>query len=427
MNENPRRGTAPGTPKVSGDPEKFRLNIAEEDMATGTLNVPKRRPAQDNSSYKKVYFTEKERKKEEKEHKKRNKLKAGKNKRVFSFVWIIMVTLISLTVASYLISGANDVLAVGRAEGTVELTIPEGITNDGLTELLYENKLINKPEFFSIYFGYTSDAEYVVPGTYQLAANMDYEYLINTFEAGPNTMEEVEVTFPEGLNALDIAKLLEENEVCSSEEILAAMNDESLYADYSFITELPNKAERYYLIEGYVFPDTYKFYKNDKPETVLAKMLDNFSTRLADVESQIANSSYSLDQIVNIASIIQREAANIEDMSKVSAVLHNRLEWGGEYSIYTLGCDSTIFYPYKTQADVPSDMAGYPSRYDTYEIQGLPAGAICNPGLSAIRAALNPDAEGSEWLYFCHDADGNAYYATNEYDHEQNLILAGLA
>ncbi len=443
MNENPRRGReeplqggdvrtpqgAPrNAPKVSGNPEKFRLNLSDEDIATGMLNVPQRKkqPAMDTVSYKKVYYTEKERKQEEKEHKKRNKLKAGKNKRIFSFVWIIMVALVSLTLATYLIGGANDVLAVGRAEGTVELTIPENLTNDELTDLLYENNLIKKPEFFKLYLGFTSDAKYAVPGTYKFEADMDYEYIINTLEAGNDVKEEVEVTFPEGLNALDIAKLLEENEVCTAEEALAAMNDESLYTDYPFITELPDKEERYYLIEGYIFPDTYKFYKGDEPKAVLTKMLDNFKIRMAEVETLMANSSYSQDQIINIASIIQREAANNEDMAKVSAVLHNRLEWGAEMYIYTLGCDSTIFYPYKTQADVPEEMVGYTSRYNTYEIEGLPAGAICNPGLSAIRAALTPDPEGSDWLYFCHDADGNAYYATNEYDHNINLGLAGL-
>ena len=116
----------------------------------------------------------------------------------------------------------------------------------------------------------------------------------------------------------------------------------------------------------------------------------------------------TLDQVVTLASIIQREAANTQDMANVSAVLHNRLAFGAEYGIYRLQCDSTTFYPYKREEDVPASGALAYGNYDTYEVQGLPAGA-------------------PYYLYFCHASDGTAYYATNEADHQYNLQLAGLA
>lgn len=429
MNENPKNRGNMDEPMVSGNPENFQLNLTDEEIATGTLNVPKRKkqqPNMDTMSSRKVYYTDKERKQEEKEHKKRNKLKAGKNKRIFSLVWIVMVALVSLTVASYLIDGANDVLAVNRPEGSVEVTIPENVTVEQLTQILHENKMIDKPEFFQIYAKFTADMEYIVPGMYQLETNMDYEYIINVLEAGNDAKEVVDVTFPEGVNAVDVAKLLEENEVCEASAALEAMNDAEMFSNYEFISELGYGEDRYYLLEGYLFPDTYQFYKGEEVKSVLGKMLNNYKTRTKELEQSLETLKYSRDEIINIASIIQREAANNDDMYMVSAVLHNRLEWGAEQYIYTLGCDSTIYYPYRTRNDVPEDMAGYESNYNTYDIQGLPAGAICNPGMNAIRAAMNPSEDGSRYLYFCHAEDGTAYYAETEYEHDLNRERAGL-
>ncbi|MEG1426563.1 MAG: endolytic transglycosylase MltG, partial [Oscillospiraceae bacterium] len=137
----------------------------------------------------------------------------------------------------------------------------------------------------------------------------------------------------------------------------------------------------------------------------------------------ITSSQMSMDQIITLASIIQAEAADTGDMYKVSAVLHNRLDRGGEAGTPRLQCDSTIYYPYKNKEDAP---AGYESSYNTYEIQGLPEGAICNPGIDAIKAALNPDPENADSFYFCHSADGTAYYASTAEGHQENLQAAGL-
>ena len=133
----------------------------------------------------------------------------------------------------------------------------------------------------------------------------------------------------------------------------------------------------------------------------------------------------TLDEVLTLASIIQMEAANTDDMYMVSSVLHNRLENGSQYDIYTLDCDSTTYYPYRTKDDVPeAERDTFTSTYNTYTVRGLPAGPICNPGMDAIDAALNP--QDTNYYYFCHDADGNAYYAVTAAEHQQNLVEAGL-
>lgn len=410
----------------------FKLNIDERDLATGTVDLPERRsqPPRPEYSANKAYLTEKERRAEKKAHKKRDKLKARKNRRVFALVWVCMVLLVSFTLASYLIQGSNDFFAANRTEGTTEVTIPENLTSKQLAQILYEAGAIKKPEFFNLYCSITVDEEemeWFQPGVYQLETNMDYQDIISTLQGGNETKEVVTVTFPEGTTALEAAALLEENEVCSAEDFLTAIDSDD-FDDYYGIDQITNGSSKYYKLEGYLFPDTYDFYKGEEIGSVVGKLLTNFKNRVSDLEDKIAASDMTLDEVIIMASIIQREAANVNDMGDVSAVLHNRLDFGGEYGIYRLECDSTTYYPYKRAEDVPETGALSYGDYDTYQIQGLPAGAICNPGLDAIKAALEPNTEGdaASYLYFCHAADGTAYYATNAEDHEYNKQLAGL-
>ncbi len=408
----------------------FKLNIDERDLATGSVDIPERRsqPPRPEYSTNKAYLTDKERRAEKKAHKKRNKLKARKNRWIFSVVWLCMVLLVSFTLASYLIQGSNDFFAANRTEGTTEVTIPKEVTVDQLTQILYEAGAIKKPEFFKLYCSVTASMEYFQPGTYKIETNMDYEDLINTLQGGNESREVVTVTFPEGITALEMASLLEENEVCSAQDFLTAIDSDD-FDNYDMIGAITNGADKYYKLEGYLFPDTYNFYKGEEIDSVVSKFLYNFQNRVSDLQTEIANSGMTEDQVVIMASIIQREAANVNDMKDVSAVLHNRLNFGAEYGIYRLECDSTTYYPYKRAEDVPATDALSYGNYDTYQVQGLPAGAICNPGLDAIEAALRPNTEGDAayYLYFCHAADGTAYYATNAEDHEYNKQLAGLS
>lgn len=432
MNDRQERGGNSGQPAQ----ERFQLQIDEKDLATGQLNVPGRRKAQapygGGPGSDKGYMTEKERREEAKAHKKRDKLKARKNKRIFSLVWLCMVVLVSLTLASYLIKGSNDFLAVGRPEGTTTVTIPDtGITDvDQLAQLLYDSGTIDQPQFFSLYCKVKSmdqaDFDLIDTGDYTLATNLDYEDLINTLQSGNVILEEVNVTIPEGYNVLEIAAELEKNEVCDAQEFLDYVNSGD-FTNYEEVAQIGDMSDRYYALEGYLFPDTYTFYKNDDLDMVIGKMLNNFHEKMSeDIREQINASGMTMDQVINLASIIQNEAANASDMYMVSAVLHNRLDWGAEAGIYTLGCDSTMFYPYRNAAAVPETGALSYGNYNTYELQGLPPGPISNPGMDAIMAALKPSAEGSSYLYFCHAADGTAYYASNEYDHMYNRQLAGL-
>lgn len=413
--------------------EGFKLNIDEKQL-TGMTPVPQRRKevrppyGEQPPMQKKIFYTEKERREEEKAHKKRNKVKSHKNKRVFSIVWLIMVLLVSFTLASYLISGTNDFFAVGRTQAEVEVEIPENVTPEKLAQILFEKGAISKKEFFSIYCKVTADMQYFEPGKFRLNTNLDYEDIINTLQGGGDSRVVQKVTFPEGTNVLQMGNLLEQNKICSKEEFLAALNSDA-FDDNDLVKQMGDASGKYYKLEGYLFPDTYEFYEQEEVNSVIGKMLDNFQNRItADLQNDILKSGYSMDQIVTLASIIQWEAADTNDMYMVSAVLRNRLSFGADYGIYGLGCDSTQFYPYKQQSDVPAENPLSFGAYDTYKVEGLPAGAICNPGLDAITAAVRPSTQGDApyYLYFCHDANGVAYYAQTEEGHLENQYAAGL-
>ena len=230
----------------------------------------------------------------------------------------------------------------------------------------------------------------------------------------------VNITFPEGTNLMGVAALLEKNHVCSASDVLAAAKS-TQFDNYSFIASLTNASSRYYKLEGYLFPDTYNFYKEDSAANALKRMLNNMQTKMTDLQTQAAAQGMTVDQVLTMASLIQAEASSASDMYLVSSVLHNRLTNGAAHDTPRLQFDSTVFYPYRVKSEAP---AGFTSTYDTYNFSGLPIGPICNPGASAIDAALHPSS--TNYYYFCHSASGTGYYAETLDEHNQNLIIAGL-
>lgn len=431
-NNNKRRPPQGGqTPPPRTTTESFKLNLREEDLATGTLvkmeNRRKDAPV-DAQMGKTMYYTEKERKKAEKDHKKRNRIKAGKNKRVFAFVWIAMVLLVSFTLGSYLSSGSNDFFAVGREESSVTINVPEKVTAEQLAELLEESGAIKEKEFFKLFCNLMAKdkLQYIDPGSYQIYTNLDYLAIINTLRASASNMETVSITFPEGLNVVQMGVLLEEKGICKSSGFLEAAGDYQVFKSNSLISQMQNVSAKENLLEGYLFPDTYNFYKGADPDDVVSKMLSNTKQKLKILQSRLDESDMTLDNVMILASIIQKEAANVNDMYTISSILHNRLDYGAQYSVPMLQCDSTMYYPYTKKEDIPSNIREtYTSSYNTYAITGLPAGAICNPGMDAIKAALLPDD--TDYLYFCHNTEtGEAFYASTAEGHEENLVLAGI-
>ncbi|MFU0833599.1 MAG: Endolytic murein transglycosylase [Oscillospiraceae bacterium] len=358
-------------------------------------------------------------------HRLRNREKGRKNKRFFRFVWFIMVLFVSLLLGRYLVSGVNDMLAVGREDFDVTVDIPQNATESQVAQILYQDGVIKNRDFFRLYAKLTKAPEQYRGGSFQIRSDMDYEALINTLQSYSSRVDTVKLTFPEGMNALEVAELMEKNGVCSAEDAKAVFNSGSLDETYEMLQQITNASERYYQLEGYLFPDTYEFYKNEDPEQAVNKLVRNCNRKLTkQIREQAEDKGMTVDQMLTLASMIQAEAADKEDMYIVSSVFHNRLKSEREDLLH-LNSDPTIYYPYRKLSLVPEEIRDtFQSRYDTYTVEGLPPGPICNPGMDAIEAALDPAS--TEYYYFCHDEDGNPYYAKTASEHQANLKKAGL-
>ena len=375
----------------------------------------------------------------------RDKAVSKENRHFFRIVWIVMIVLISAMFTKYILVGVRDMLAIGKEANTVTITLPSRPNIFQVTDTLSSNGVIEDPSFFRLYGLLTKSIKTFPGGTFEIKTNMDYEAIINYLESQSNRTDIVKLTFPEGISITEYADTLEDNEVCSKDEFLKICSSDEFKEKYSFINSIQNADKRYYRLEGYLFPDTYQFYKDEDPYNVVDKMLSNFNQKLntkekvsgydnkVNIATRAKDKSTSIEDLITIASIIQAEAANKDDMYMVSSILYNRLSTlpnggvsnYGEYGMNYLGQDSTVWYPYRNKESVPSNIAdSFESTYNTYKIEGLPPGPICNPGSDAIDAALNPKS--TNYYYFCHSKDGTAYYATNITDHNRNLAKAGL-
>ena len=240
----------------------------------------------------------------------------------------------------------------------------------------------------------------------------------------------VTVTFPEGFTILQIAERLEENNVCSKDAFLAVCNE-----PYEGI-EISNPEDRIFLLEGYIFADTYEFYFNSDPKAVLKKFIDNFNKKVTpEIRAKAESLGYTLDEMITLASIIQMECdMDIAECSNVSSVFHNRLK---SPSFPKLQSDVTTFYitqklgdylGYQKDvklADQSDEIRRYMDLYSTYYCKGLPVGPICSPSLKAITAAVNP--ADTNYVYFLTDASGeDFYYASTLAQHNRNGKEAGL-
>lgn len=373
-------------------------------------------------------------------------VKSKRNKYLFRIIWIVFLALISVLLAGYALIAMNDMLGIGESNNTITVTIPKNANLDTVAGILKDNGIIRQEFFFKMYAFATKNTKEFLEGTYELKPNMDYQVILNKVKNHTVNKDVVEVAFIEGMNLQECADLLSENGVCNGSEFLEKCKSDEFDEKYDFLKEIKNKDERYYKLEGYLFPDTYEFYRGESPSSVVQRFLSNFQKKIIKVNSHTGyekktsikhlceESGKTLDEVINISSMIQAEAADKNDMYKVSSVIHNRLETipsngkskFGEYGFVQLGIDSTVWYPYKTKGAVPEDIVNdFHSTYDTYEITGLPPGAICNPGMQAIYAALKP--EETEFYYFCHSNSGEAYYAKTNDAHLANLKKAGLA
>lgn len=330
--------------------------------------------------------------------------------------------LIATIILSYIgITCVGDMLAINRSDENKPVDIPADASYSEIIDILKDNGLIKRKAFCKLFTKFRGfDGETYLSGQYYLNSKMGVEGMLKDIMAAPVTAESISLSFPEGWTATQIVEKLEKYDVINSAKILTAMRTGKY--DYDFLNEIENNNKRYLKMEGYLFPDTYDFYVNADANYVINKFLENFESKWEDeYDNRAKELGLSRDEIITIASIIQKEAANTDQMKVISSVIHNRLNHAADYP--TLGCDSTALYVSNYVTPIVGEAQGtvYYNAYDTSAIKGLPPGPICNPGIDAIRAALYP--ADTDYYFFAHDKSGEIYTASTFKEHKNNLVL----
>lgn len=324
-------------------------------------------------------------------------------------IFSMLIVLISIALASVITSAVLDVTGFNRNNRKADVVIPKGASTEQIAAILKEEGMINHEYYFCLYVRFMNLGDKWQSGSFQLQADMGFPTLIKTMQTkAPNAT--VRVTFYEGDTVWEMAATLEENNVCDADDFISAVRYGDY--DYDFIRDIPTEADdpiyanKPYRLEGYLFPDTYEFYIGSQGETVVNRMLQNFENKMTtDLLAQIEDSGWTLDQAITFASIIQGEADTMENMKKVSRVLYNRFDPTSGFKKLQL-CSTRDYVTDILEVDAGSfDSEALKQAYNTYFREGLPIGAINNPGMAAIQAILNPsnDPEAMEYYYFATD------------------------
>ncbi len=354
-------------------------------------------------------------------------------------IWLLIILAIGTSLGRMIWVCAADVLAFGRENKEVSISITTDDTMETIAEKLHEAGLINIPELFLLYADLTDVAEEhkITTGTFTLNTIYDYMALVN--HMGPRATNRAvveDVLIPEGFSCRQIFALLEEKGVCKAADLEAYAASGAL-KDYWFL-EGVERGDKYCL-EGFLFPDTYDFYENSTPKLALEKMLDGFQYRVTEElynklpalnerltemmkkngenEQFIAEHQLDLRDLLTVASMIEEETASNAESYRIASVIYNRLFSWGDTPRY-LNIDASIIYALEGKTNLTAEDMAVDSPYNTYTNTGLTPGPISNPGLASIMAALEFE-DTSYYYYVLNPATGEHQFSKTYAEHTE--------
>ncbi len=319
----------------------------------------------------------------------------------------ISVNIIALAVLGVIFYKVNEPL---NSEGKYKsVIIEEGQSLQGIGKTLEDRGIISKDVLFILYSTLEGRSTNMKAGSYRLSPSMSIKEVAYVLSGGEN-IKSTRVTIPEGFRIEEIGERLNREGAIQDKERfinLANISAEEARNDfgYTFLEGVESDS-----LEGFLFPDTYKFKPNISTERVLRKLLDNFSTRTEELRNN-TNDFYS---VLILASILEKEVQTERDMRLAAGVFNNRIKQG-----MLLQADATLTYiTDKTSAELTRKDLQLQNPYNTYQSQGLPPTPISNPGVKAIKAAINP-AE-TDYLYYLSAPDGTTHFAETLEEHNRN-------
>ena len=350
---------------------------------------------------------------------------AGKKKKKKRSGQAVVLYLLCVLVVSCLLAGigwllVNDMCSLNKDYVEVAVTIEEEDSMGDISAKLKDAGLINHRWFFRLVGGLFFDAKKTIdPGEWTVNSQMDYRALIrNMHDYEADLVEEegwISVTIPEGMMVHEILQLLADKGVATYEELEDACANYE-FQDYEFLNdELLGDIRR---MEGYLFPSTYAFDPDRSAVYAIDTMLTTFVLQFDnELMADIRGSAYTWEEIVTMASIIEKEGiGNETERKNIASVLYNRMNTTDRETYGYLQLDTTIYYSLyiegkdKTDFDIEKD-----TPYNTYKYPGLPVGPICCPGMSSIRAAVYPND--TDYFYFAAGKDGVNHFFKTYNDH----------
>ena len=350
---------------------------------------------------------------------------------------LIVLLILVLAAGGCLLAIRKEINGSASAGEPVSVSIQQGSGVAAIAQKLKTAGVIKYPHIFRWYAGKQGAAGKLQYGEFDLAPGSSYDDIIETLSAYAKA-DSVRLTFPEGTTAIAIANNLEDAGLCSAEDFLKEANegDFSAYTFWQYVPEDKDAPDRFMKCEGYLFPETYEFLKDDTVHNYVATFYAQFDAQITDaMYAKLKEQGMTLNELVTLASFVQEEAGNSQD-SNVAQVFRNRLAEGSPYPRLQSNTSSHIqsdsdnnylwnwVAPYYGGWDhIPENIV---AAYDTYSCKGLPAGPISNPGIAAIKAALDPqpNEEAKDAYFFVTDLKGSYYYARTLSEHNANCQKA---
>ena len=322
-----------------------------------------------------------------------------KNKRIIRVARIFVIMIIIITIWQCF-KIVDTPLKINNEE-IVE--VAEGDSFYGILDKLSEEGKIKNKFLVKLYLKICGIKPEVLEGTYKLNKSMTLDEFVNLLT--DSNKDKVYITIPEGYTIDDIAEKLEENNICNSKEFIDSVKN---YELPKYISNNPNKR---YNLEGFLFPDTYSFNKNENADFIIKTMLNRFEKVWQEIveDLNISIPEEEIEKKVNVASIIEKEAVVDSERSFISSVIYNRIAIGMPLQI-----DATVIYSYGYHIEkMYEKYLEIDSPYNTYMYYGLPIGPISNPGRASLMAALKPKE--TDYLYYLLESE-NTHYFTDNYD-----------
>ena len=308
-------------------------------------------------------------------------------------------------------------------DDTLKKVVIEKGSIDKVASTLYNHKLIKSKFAFKLYVRISNKSN-LMAATYNLSEDMGTRKIVDILSKGKKVSDDIRITFKEGLNMRSVAKIIASNTNSTEEDVYDLLKDsnyiDKLINKYWFLDDSIKNSDIYYPLEGYLYPNTYDFAsEKSSVDEIFEQMLDETNRQLSKYKDVISSNSFSVHELMTLASIVELEGITLEERKKIARVFMNRMNKN-----MNLGSDVTTYYGARVdmgERDLYSEEVVSCNNYNTRcaTFKKLPVSPICNPSIEAIEAVINPDK--NDYYYFVADKNKRIYFSRTQAEHN-NII-----